>query len=138
MLYINDKISIPDEYLSFTFARSSGPGGQNVNKVNTQAQLRFALKECKELNTHVKSRLRKQALQYMLVDGNMLISSQQHRSQQMNRQECLNKLAELIHKALIRPKRRIATKPTAASKRKRLDDKKKRSETKQQRKKTDY
>ena len=138
MLKINDKIIIPKECLNFSFARSSGPGGQNVNKVNTQAQLRFNLNDCPELNYHVKNRLRRIAAQYLLANGDLLITSQQHRSQGTNRQDCLDKLADLIRKALVRPKHRIATRPTASSKRKRIDNKKKRSQLKQNRGKVDF
>ncbi len=138
MLIINDKICISDEYLNFSFARSSGPGGQNVNKVNTQAQLRFTLNDCPELNSHIKNRLQRIAARYLLANGDIQITSQQHRSQGMNRQDCLDKLADLIRKSLVRPKPRIATKPTAASKRKRLDNKKKRADIKQKRSKIDY
>ncbi len=132
---MNQEITIGEEYLSFTFCRSSGPGGQNVNKVNSQVQLRFDLNNCPNLNQFVKNRLRNQAGNFLLADGNLLITSQESRSQFQNRQIALQKLSELITKALVRPKFRKATKPGAAVREKRLTLKKQRSITKQNRKK---
>jgi len=136
MLIINDNIVIDDEYLSFSFARSSGPGGQNVNKVNSQAQLRFELNSCPALNSFVKNRLRNLAGNFLLADGNIYITSQESRSQFQNRQICLDKLSDLITKALTRPKVRKPTRPTTASREKRLEFKKQRSQIKQRRKMT--
>ena len=137
MLTINEKIIIDDQFLNFSFVRSSGPGGQNVNKVNSQAQLRFDLNNCPALNSFVKKRLRNAAGSYLLADGNLLIFSQESRSQLQNRQLCLEKLADLIGKSLIRPKIRKPSRPTLASKKRRLDSKKKRSQIKQNRQKND-
>lgn len=133
MIIINDKLTIEKEFLTFSFARSSGPGGQNVNKVNSMVQLRFDLPACPTLNLSVKSRLRKLAASYLLENGHLLITSQQSRSQHENRQLCLDKLAELITKALVRPKVRKATKPTVSSQQERLQTKAKRSATKAKR-----
>ena len=133
MLKVNDNITIPSEFITFSAARSSGPGGQNVNKVNSQVIMRFDLNRCPALNDHVKIRLRNLARPYLLADGNILINSQQDRSQHQNKRICLEKLQELILKALVRPKTRKPTKPSKAAIQKRIDSKKQRSKLKQMR-----
>ena len=127
MLEINDKLVIASRYLTITFVRSGGPGGQNVNKLNTQAQLSFDLKGCPDLSSPVKKRLAQLAGRRLNDQGRLLIRSDRFRQQARNRAECLDRLRRLIQKALIPPKRRIPTKPTAAAKRKRLADKRRRS-----------
>ncbi|MBI9017888.1 MAG: aminoacyl-tRNA hydrolase [Phycisphaerae bacterium] len=139
MLYINENISIADEYLAFNFVRSSGPGGQNVNKVNSCAQLRFDLAGCGDISNAVRQRLLGIASRYLVGNGELLIESQQSRSQHQNRQICLDRLRAMILQALIVPKKRRATKPTKAAKQRRLDAKKRRSAIKQNRSgKIDY
>ena len=133
MLEINSKITIPTACIHVTFARSRGPGGQNVNKVNTQAQLAFELDACGALSTAVKKRLRVLAGRRLTAQGQLLIRSDRFREQKRNRRECLDRLRRMIQKALIAPAVRVPTKPTAASKCKRLADKRRRGLAKSQR-----
>jgi len=130
MLRINDTINIDSEHIRISYVRSRGPGGQNVNKVNTQAQLCFDLKACQGLKPSVKKRLIALAGRRMTNQGTLILRSDRFREQKRNRRECLRRLRQLIEKALICPKKRRDTKPTAASKRKRLADKRRRSLTK--------
>ena len=133
MLEINTRITIPTACIHVTFVRSRGPGGQNVNKVNTQAQLAFDLDACPVLSTAVKKRLRVLAGRRLTAQGQLLIKSDRFREQKRNRQECLDRLRRMIQKALIAPTRRIPTKPTAASQRRRRAEKHRRSLIKTQR-----
>lgn len=133
MFEINDTISISEKYIRVSFVRSRGPGGQNVNKVNTQAQLAFDMDGCGELNGAVKSRLRGLAGRRLTIEGKILIRSDRFRQQSRNRQECLDRLRLMIRKALVPPTKRVATKPTAASKRRRLAEKRRRGLIKSQR-----
>ncbi|MBN2376906.1 MAG: aminoacyl-tRNA hydrolase [Sedimentisphaerales bacterium] len=130
MLKINEKISISEQYITINYVRSRGPGGQNVNKVNTRAQLSFDLENCPELNTAVKKRLKKLPGSKVTDDNRLIIQSDCYRLQNRNRQECLDRLRKFISKALVVPKKRRPTKPTQASKHKRLADKKHRSSIK--------
>ncbi|MFC1782537.1 alternative ribosome rescue aminoacyl-tRNA hydrolase ArfB [Planctomycetota bacterium] len=130
MLPINDKIIIADEHLRVSFVRSRGPGGQNVNKVNTRCQLTFDFRGCQVLDSAVKKRLALLAGRRLTDKGTLIIQSDRFRQQNRNRQQCLDRLRRLIQKALIPPKKRRPTKPTAASKRKRLEDKHRRGRQK--------
>jgi ribosome-associated protein len=113
-------IDIPEGDLELTFIRSSGPGGQNVNKVASAVQLRFDLAGTRVLSEPVKARLRRLAGRRLTDEGSLLIVARSHRSQAENRREALQRLQELIGRALVEPKRRIATRPTRASKERRL------------------
>lgn len=118
-------IEIPDRDLEFRFVRASGPGGQNVNKVASAVQLRFDLAGTQALEELVKSRLRALAGQRLNDDGSVLIIARNHRSQEQNRREALERLSQLIERALIEPKARRATRPTRAAKERRLTGKRK-------------
>ncbi len=134
MLTINEQLNISDDYIQFRYVRSRGPGGQNVNKVNSCAQLTFNVMDCPDLPDSVKKRFIRLAGSKMTTSGECVIESDEHRTQKRNREETLERLRQLIHQALIPPKKRRPTKPTAASKRKRLEDKKRRGVIKSHRK----
>ena len=130
MIPITDNIKLDDWEITETFHRSSGPGGQNVNKVSTAVELRFEATRSPNLPPFVKSRLKKLAGRKWTKDGAIIITAEKHRSQAMNRELAVEKLVELIKLATHRPKPRIKTRPTLASKRRRLDSKKQRGQIK--------
>ena len=134
MVAINEQVSIPEDELSWSFARSGGPGGQNVNKVASKAVLRWRLSDNTTLPEEARARLRGQQRRRITTEGELLITSQEHRDQERNREECINKLREMVLKALTAPKARKATRPTRGSKKRRLAEKKHRSATKTTRK----
>jgi ribosome-associated protein len=119
----------------FTYARSRGPGGQNVNRTNSAAILRWNLRDTQSLPENIKARLLEKLANQLTVDGDILIRSEEFRDQDQNRSACLKRLQALVQKALFVPKKRVATKPTRSSVRKRLDTKKRDSEIKAGRKK---
>jgi ribosome-associated protein len=131
MLVVTPDVSIPDEEFEWKFIRSSGPGGQNVNKVASAVQLRFLLPRNVSLPTSARNRLRRLAGQRLVDDGSILISARSERSQEQNRRDALERLAELIRAALIEPKIRKKTRPTLGSKERRIESKKRRGATKQ-------
>jgi ribosome-associated protein len=116
-------IEVPDADLSISFVRAAGPGGQNVNKLSTAAQLRFNLDGTGILSPAVKARLRKLAGRRVTDRGEILILARNHRTQEGNRREALARLQALIESARVEPKLRRATKPTKASKERRLESK---------------
>jgi ribosome-associated protein len=135
MIPITRTISIDDDELSWEFVRSSGPGGQNVNKVATAVQLRFDVQASPGLSPEVKSRISRLAGRRMTSDGVLIISAQRFRSQERNRQDALEKLVALVREAAVPPRRRIKTAPTKASREERIRAKKIRGERKGQRSK---
>jgi len=132
-LLITPDIVIPDEELEWKFIRSSGPGGQNVNKVASAAQLRFLLPQNTSLTVTVRNRLRRLAGQKLIDDGSILLKSSASRSQDQNRRTALDRLETMIRAALVEPKIRKKTRPTKAAKERRIESKKRRGATKQQR-----
>jgi len=134
MIRISRTFDIPESEIDEKFVQSSGPGGQNVNKVATSVQLRFNIKESSTLPSMVKERLKELTQNRITTDGVLIIESQSHRTQQKNRKAAREKLAQLIRKALKPPKKRKKTKPTRASHERRLDDKRLRARKKELRK----
>jgi ribosome-associated protein len=132
-LEVSGSVVIPARDLEWTAARSSGPGGQNVNKLSTKVELRFDLPGTVALDPSVKFRLRNLAASHLDREGRILIVSQTTRSQLQNLEDARERLRELIARALVRPKKRKKTRPTLAAKRHRLDSKRRTSEKKQRR-----
>jgi ribosome-associated protein len=133
MIRITSQLAIGENEIELQFIRASGPGGQNVNKVSTAVQLRFDVAHSPSLPEDVRARLMKLAGNRLTNEGELLIEAKRHRTQERNRQDAIARLVELIRHATERPKPRIATKPTKASKKRRLETKRQRSETKQTR-----
>ncbi|MBA95956.1 alternative ribosome rescue aminoacyl-tRNA hydrolase ArfB [Litorimonas sp.] len=137
MLHITDNVAIQDWELSESFMRASGPGGQNVNKVSSAVELRFEAATSPSLTVPVKNRLRRLAGRRWTNEGALVIQCDETRSQARNREIARDRLKDLIQAALKPPKRRIATRPTLGSKKRRLKAKKTRGEIKALRGKID-
>ena len=130
-LRIDDRLEIPAQYLSFSAVRASGAGGQNVNKVSSKVELRFDLWACEELSPPVRTRLAALCRNRMDADGQVRMVSQATRDQARNLEDAREKLAELVRKALVVPRPRRPTKPTRASKRRRVEGKRRDAHKKQ-------
>lgn len=130
MLWVTEQLHIADWELSESFVRSSGPGGQNVNKVSTAVELRFEAERSPHLSPSVKARLKKIAGRKWTLEGALIVQVEDTRSQARNREIARERLVEMIRAALVAPKRRIATKPTLGSQRRRLAAKGQRGEVK--------
>jgi ribosome-associated protein len=129
-LEVSDAIAIPLQEFTFETSRSGGPGGQNVNKVNSKVQLRWTPSASPSLPEAVKARLLKMVAGRLTRDGELLIASTRTRDQARNADDCLDKLREMIRASLRPPKVRRATRPTLASKKRRVESKQRRSDTK--------
>ncbi|MBU2498738.1 MAG: aminoacyl-tRNA hydrolase [Proteobacteria bacterium] len=133
MIPITPAISIDEREIRMVFIRSSGPGGQNVNKVSTAVQLRFDAMNSPSLPEAVRNRLIRLARKRISRSGILVIEARRYRTQERNRQDALDRLVALIRKAAERPKARIKTRPTSASKKRRVANKLRRTETKRMR-----
>jgi ribosome-associated protein len=133
MIEITPSIQIGDEEVEFTFIRSPGPGGQNINKVSSAVQLRFNVHSTTSIPQDVKQRLVKLAGRRLTSEGVLIIEARQYRSQERNRQAAMERLVRLIQQACEPPKPRHKTKPTHAAIMRRLESKRKRSEIKRMR-----
>jgi len=127
MIRITDDISIDEREIEESFVRSSGPGGQNVNKLSTAVQLRFDVRQSPSLPNDVALRLMKLSGKRLTKDGVLVLIAQTHRTQERNRADALDRLIALIKQAAVKPIPRRATKPTKASKQRRIEGKKRRS-----------
>lgn len=130
-LIVNRTITIPDRELKFSFSRSSGPGGQNVNKVSSKATLHFGAADSHSLPPDVRQRLLTAFKSRLTKAGELVISSQEYRDQPQNIDACLSRLKEMILSVVKPPKKRRATKPSRGSKVRRLKAKKQRAELKE-------
>lgn len=130
MIRISDDISLDDDEIEETFVRSSGPGGQNVNKISSAVQLRFDIRRSPNLRNEVALRLVKLGGRRVTRDGVLVIIAQRHRTQERNRADALERLVELIRQAAAIPATRKATRPTLASRRRRLESKQVRARVK--------
>ena len=133
MIRINAKLSIREDEIQERFIRAGGPGGQNVNKVSTAVQLRFNLAGNETLPEDVKSRAARIAGSRLTQHGEIILQADRYRTRERNREDALERLLDLLRKALEKPKPRKATKPTLGSRKRRLDAKKQRGQIKKMR-----
>lgn len=133
MLQVTDKLGIAEDVLDERFVRSSGPGGQHVNKVSTAVELRFDLRRCKELGEHIKARIGRLAGRRMNSEGVIVVRAERFRSQELNRSDARDRLVRLVREAMVQHPPRIPTKPSRAAKARRLDAKSRRSAVKNMR-----
>lgn len=138
MIKVTDAISLSEEEITEKFIRSSGPGGQNVNKVATAVQLRFNAVASPSLPEEVRARLLRLAGSRLTLEGEILIEADRHRTREQNRADALARLVELIEKASHRPRPRTKTRPTRSSVKRRLNAKKAHGQLKSARKKTGW
>lgn len=127
MIHVNKDISIDEREIKLDFIRASGPGGQNVNKVASAVQLRFDVHNTRALPESVRRRLSRLAKNSINEDGILIIEAKRFRTQHRNREDALERLVALIQKAAVRPKKRIKTKPSAASRQRMHERKRRRS-----------
>ena len=134
-ILINNRVTIPASELSYAASRSSGPGGQHANKTDSRIQVRWNVPASKAMSDYLKKRLLKVFGSRLTDDGDLLLAADSHRSQHRNRDEVNQRLAALVREALVPPKPRRKTKPSKASRQKRLDAKRRRADLKNQRRK---
>lgn len=130
MIQVTPTVTIPESEISERFVRASGPGGQNVNKVSTAVELRFDPSQSTAIPTDALARLRALAGSRMTADGVLVIDARRHRTQAQNREDARERLAELVRQALVKPRRRRATRPGKGAVERRIEVKKRRSDTK--------
>ena len=133
MIQVTADIAIPESEISERFVRASGPGGQNVNKVSTAVELRFDPSQSSAITSEVRDRLRAIAGSRMTADGVLVIDARRHRTQAQNREDARERLADLVRQALVKPRRRRATRPGKGAVERRIEVKKRRSDTKRAR-----
>jgi ribosome-associated protein len=133
MLEVNHRIRIPESEFTFAFSRSGGPGGQNVNKVSSKAQLSWDVTQSPSVPDDIRERFLLRYKRRITKEGTLLITSQRYRDQGRNTQDCLNKLVELLLSIAVLPTKRKATAPSRGAKQRRLKDKQVRSDKKQAR-----
>jgi len=132
VIQVTGTIAVPDDELDWSYARSGGPGGQNVNKVSSKAVLRWAAgRSAAPIPLAAWARMKARFPSRFTVDGEVVISSQEFRDQERNREACAEKLAEMIRASLVEPTPRKKTKPSKAAKRRRVEDKRRQSAKKQ-------
>jgi ribosome-associated protein len=130
MIRITDSIALDDGEIDESFVRSAGPGGQNVNKLATAVQLRFDVRQSPSLPPEVRTRLERLAGRRLTTEGVLVITAQRHRTQDRNREDARERLIELIRRAAVPPVPRRPTKPTHASRKRRLESKQRRAKIK--------
>jgi ribosome-associated protein len=135
---ITPSLIIDEKEIKEQFIRSSGPGGQNVNKVATAVQLRFNVRHNNSLPDDVRKRLMRLAGNRITEEGDLIIEARRYRTQERNRQDARERLVSLVQKATIKPKIRLKTKPSASSIKQRLEEKQRRGKLKQLRRQSDY
>ncbi len=133
MIVINSKLSIPDEEIRFTFSRSSGPGGQNVNKLNSRAILWFDVENSLTLSSYQKFKIRQHLARRISKDGVLQVAAERHRTQKANKEDALQRFSELLAAALVEKPRRKKTRIGAGVKERRLQAKKRRGKLKKSR-----
>lgn len=138
MLFVTSFIQIPDDEIEFTFVRSSGPGGQAVNKVSSKARLRWNPHASPALRWDIRERFLARFGNKLTETGDLVLASDRHRDRLQNRDDCLDKLREMLLEVAYPPKQRKATKPTFGSKQRRIRAKKERKEVKRGRGKVDW
>jgi ribosome-associated protein len=133
IIEVNERVRIPAHEVALSYARSGGPGGQHVNKTSSKVLLRWSPATSTALGEDDRARILAKLASRLTEEGELLLTSERHREQSRNVEDAVARLVEVVREALKRPRKRRATKPTGASKRRRLDTKRQRGDTKRQR-----